>query len=146
MRVKASMLAKDYKPSFLSFEKDQELIWRRLFIDNRQYGDMVTMPFFLSGEKIPFCAPRFSRTLSLRGKGALRVGSRAGLMGKRRRQSGMGRSAGAGKGAGLLARWRSGETGRSAGPCPRRQGSAGGMGRVADERPPEGGGRHRSPY
>ena len=41
MRVKASMLAKDYKPSFLSFEKDQELIWRRLFIDNRQYGDMV---------------------------------------------------------------------------------------------------------
>lgn len=41
MRIKASMLANDYKPSFLSFEKDQELIWRRLFIDNRQYGDMV---------------------------------------------------------------------------------------------------------
>lgn len=41
MRIKSSMLATDYKPSFLSFEKDQELIWRRLFIDNRQYGDMV---------------------------------------------------------------------------------------------------------
>lgn len=36
--------------------------------------------------------------------------------------------------------------GAFSGPMPRRQGSAGGMGRVADERPPEGGGRHRSPY
>ena len=39
MRIKANTA--DFKQSFLSFEKDQELIWKRMFVENRQYGDMI---------------------------------------------------------------------------------------------------------
>lgn len=41
MRVKASSLKNDFKNSFLSCERDQELIWRKLFVENRQYGDKI---------------------------------------------------------------------------------------------------------
>ena len=41
MRVKQASLAKDFKSSFLSAEKDQQLIWRKLFIENRPYSDYL---------------------------------------------------------------------------------------------------------
>lgn len=39
MRVKQACLAKDFKSSFLSVEKDQQTIWRKLFVENRPYSD-----------------------------------------------------------------------------------------------------------
>ncbi len=39
MRVKQASLAKDFKSSFLSVEKDQQTIWRKLFVENRPYSD-----------------------------------------------------------------------------------------------------------
>jgi hypothetical protein len=41
MRVKQAALAKDFKSSFLSAEKDQQLIWRKLFVENRPYSDYL---------------------------------------------------------------------------------------------------------
>lgn len=41
MRVKQASLAKDFKSSFLSAEKDQQLIWRKLFVENRPYSDYL---------------------------------------------------------------------------------------------------------
>lgn len=41
MRVKQAGLAKDFKSSFLSAEKDQQLIWRKLFVENRPYSDYL---------------------------------------------------------------------------------------------------------
>ena len=41
MRVKQASLAKDFKSSFLSMEKDQQLIWRKLFVENRPYSDYL---------------------------------------------------------------------------------------------------------
>lgn len=38
-RTVASCLAKDFKSTFLSCEKDQETIWRKLFIENKPYSD-----------------------------------------------------------------------------------------------------------
>lgn len=39
--MKASCLAKDFKPSFLSCEKDQETIFRRLLVESRPYSDVL---------------------------------------------------------------------------------------------------------
>ncbi len=41
MRVKQAALAKDFKSSFLSAEKDQQLIWKKLFVENRPYSDYL---------------------------------------------------------------------------------------------------------
>ena len=41
MRVKQASLAKDFKSSFLSAEKDQQLIWKKLFVENRPYSDYL---------------------------------------------------------------------------------------------------------
>lgn len=41
MRVKQASLAKDFKSSFLSAEKDQQLIWKKLFMENRPYSDYL---------------------------------------------------------------------------------------------------------
>ncbi len=41
MRVKQAALAKDFKSSFLSAEKDQQMIWRKLFVENRPYSDYL---------------------------------------------------------------------------------------------------------
>lgn len=41
MRVKQASLAKDFKSSFLSAEKDQQLIWQKLFVENRPYSDYL---------------------------------------------------------------------------------------------------------
>lgn len=41
MKIKAPELAVDFKSSFLSCEKDQELIWKKLFIENRPYSDLL---------------------------------------------------------------------------------------------------------
>lgn len=41
MRVKQASLAKDFKSSFLSAEKDQQAIWKKLFMENRPYSDYL---------------------------------------------------------------------------------------------------------
>lgn len=41
MRHKAVMSAKDFKSSFLSCEKDTELIWRKLLIESKPYSDKL---------------------------------------------------------------------------------------------------------
>lgn len=41
MRVISSTLQNNFKNSFLSCERDQELIWKKLFVENRQYGDKI---------------------------------------------------------------------------------------------------------
>lgn len=41
MRVISPEIATDFKSSFLSCEKDQELIWKKLFIENRPYSDLI---------------------------------------------------------------------------------------------------------
>jgi len=41
MRVKAQALAKDFKSSFLSAEKDQEAIWKKLFVESKPYSDKL---------------------------------------------------------------------------------------------------------
>lgn len=41
MKIKAPELAVDFKSSFLSCEKDQELIWKKLFVENRPYSDLL---------------------------------------------------------------------------------------------------------
>ncbi len=40
-RTVASCLAKNFKSTFLSCEKDQETIWRKLLIESRPYSDML---------------------------------------------------------------------------------------------------------
>jgi len=41
MKIKSPEVATDFKSSFLSCEKDQELIWKKLFIENRPYSDLL---------------------------------------------------------------------------------------------------------
>lgn len=41
LRHRAVMPASDFKSSFLSCEKDTELIWKKLFIDSRPYSDTL---------------------------------------------------------------------------------------------------------
>lgn len=41
MRIKAAALANDFHSTFLSCEKDQETIWRKLFIENKPYSDIL---------------------------------------------------------------------------------------------------------
>ncbi len=41
MIIKQASLAKDFKKSFLSVEKDQQLIWQKLFAENRPYSDYL---------------------------------------------------------------------------------------------------------
>lgn len=41
MRHKAVMSAKDFKSSFLSCEKDTELIWKKLLVDSKPYSDKL---------------------------------------------------------------------------------------------------------
>lgn len=40
-RTVAACLAKDFKSTFLSCEKDQETIWKRLLIENKPYSDIL---------------------------------------------------------------------------------------------------------
>lgn len=41
MRIVSPEVATDFKSSFLSCEKDQELIWKKLFVENRPYSDLL---------------------------------------------------------------------------------------------------------
>lgn len=41
MRMTHNSLATNFKSTFLSCEKDQEAIWRKLFIDNKQYAEQL---------------------------------------------------------------------------------------------------------
>jgi hypothetical protein len=41
MRIKAACVANDFKSTFLSCEKDQETIWKKLFFENRPYSDQL---------------------------------------------------------------------------------------------------------
>lgn len=41
MRKSSTTLAKNFKSTFLSCEKDQETIWKKLFIDSRPYSDRL---------------------------------------------------------------------------------------------------------
>lgn len=60
MRVKAQTLAKDFKSSFLSAEKDQEAIWKKLFVESKPYSDklkrllIVNQPDCLDESKVQY--------------------------------------------------------------------------------------------
>jgi hypothetical protein len=41
MRGRSAMLAKNFKSTFLSCEKDQEAIWRKLFIESNPYSNKL---------------------------------------------------------------------------------------------------------
>lgn len=41
MRRQSGILAKNFKSTFLSCEKDQETIWRRLFVESKPYSDKL---------------------------------------------------------------------------------------------------------
>ena len=41
MRNQSGLLAKNFKSTFLSAERDQELIWRKLFVESRPYSDKL---------------------------------------------------------------------------------------------------------
>lgn len=41
MRRQSACLAKDFKSTFLSCEKDQETIWRKLLVENKPYSDIL---------------------------------------------------------------------------------------------------------
>lgn len=41
MKITSSVLEKNFKSTFLSCEQDQELIWRKLFIESRPYSDKL---------------------------------------------------------------------------------------------------------
>ena len=41
MKIKSPEVATSFKSSFLSCEKDQELIWKKLFVENRPYSDLL---------------------------------------------------------------------------------------------------------
>lgn len=41
MRMTHNSLATNFKSTFLSCEKDQEAIWRKLFIDNKRYAEKL---------------------------------------------------------------------------------------------------------
>lgn len=41
MRKSSALLAKNFKSTFLSAEKDQEAIWKKLFIESRPYSDRL---------------------------------------------------------------------------------------------------------
>lgn len=41
MRGRSAMLAKNFKSTFLSCEKDQEVIWRKLFIESNPYSNKL---------------------------------------------------------------------------------------------------------
>lgn len=41
MRKTSALLAKNFKSTFLSCETDQEIIWRRLFVESRPYSDKL---------------------------------------------------------------------------------------------------------
>lgn len=80
MRVKAQTLAKDFKSSFLSAEKDQEAIWKKLFVESRPYSDklkrllIVNQPDCLDESKVQY--RKVIDNLSLKGmkdQGYLRV-------------------------------------------------------------------------
>lgn len=40
-RVTSALLSKNFKSTFLSCEKDQEKIWKKLFVDSRPYSDLL---------------------------------------------------------------------------------------------------------
>lgn len=80
MRVKAQTLAKDFKSSFLSAEKDQEAIWKKLFVESKPYSDklkrllIVNQPDCLDDSKVQY--RKVIDNLSLKGmkdQGYLRV-------------------------------------------------------------------------
>lgn len=80
MRVKAQTLAKDFKSSFLSAEKDQEAIWKKLFVESKPYSDklkrllIVNQPDCLDESKVQY--RKVIDNLSLKGmkdQGYLRV-------------------------------------------------------------------------
>ena len=41
MRIKAACVANDFKSTFLSCEKDQRTIWKKLFFENKPYSDQL---------------------------------------------------------------------------------------------------------
>lgn len=41
MKVTSNILEKNFKNTFLSCEQDQELIWRRLFVESRPYSEKL---------------------------------------------------------------------------------------------------------
>lgn len=41
MKVISNILEKNFKSTFLSCEQDQELIWRKLFVESRPYSDKL---------------------------------------------------------------------------------------------------------
>ena len=41
MKIIGKEIAKDFKSTFLSCEKDQETIWRKLFIESKPYSDTL---------------------------------------------------------------------------------------------------------
>ena len=57
MKIKSSVLEKNFKSTFLSCEQDQELIWKKLFIESRPYSDklkrllIINTPDCLDGSK-----------------------------------------------------------------------------------------------
>lgn len=80
MRVKAQTLDKDFKSSFLSAEKDQEAIWKKLFVESKPYSDklkrllIVNQPDCLDESKVQY--RKVIDNLSLKGmkdQGYLRV-------------------------------------------------------------------------
>lgn len=60
MRIKAQTLAKDFKSNFLSAEKDQEAIWKKLFVESKPYSDklkrllIVNQPDCLDESKVQY--------------------------------------------------------------------------------------------
>lgn len=60
MRIKAQILAKDFKSSFLSAEKDQEAIWKKLFVESKPYSDklkrllIINQPDCLDESKVQY--------------------------------------------------------------------------------------------
>ena len=60
MRIKAQTLAKDFKSSFLSAEKDQEAIWKKLFVESKPYSDklkrllIINQPDCLDESKVQY--------------------------------------------------------------------------------------------
>ena len=57
MKITSSVLEKNFKSTFLSCEQDQELIWKKLFIESRPYSDklkrllIINTPDCLDGSK-----------------------------------------------------------------------------------------------
>lgn len=60
MRKTSALLANNFKSTFLSCEKDMELIWRKLFIESRPYSDklkrllVINMPNCLDEHQVQY--------------------------------------------------------------------------------------------